>query len=65
MSLVQAREILWNGIINTVKSVWQFLSNKRNLQNKAQFAKKLIDLLNSKFAKEMKEFGIEDKTLSM
>lgn len=38
------------------------MANKQKLQLKGQFAKKVIDFLNSRSAQELKEFGIEDKT---
>ena len=71
MSLVQAREILWNDIITIVKKIWEFLliveekkivrylegeimASKQKLQQRAQFAKNMIDFLNSKYVHQLK-----------
>ena len=66
MSLIQAKDIVWNEIIEVMKTVWEsliilseekriitnlqelILANKQKFLNRALWAKRFIDFVNSK-----------------
>ena len=81
ITLIQAKDIVWNEIIEVMKTTWESLIivseeksivrdiqelvviDKQKTLNRALWAKKFIDFINSKTDQELEENEIKDRTL--
>lgn len=81
ITLIQAKDIVWNEIIEVIKTTWESLIivseekrivrdlqelvvvDKQKTLNRALWAKKFIDFINSKTYQVLEENEIKDRTL--